>query len=70
MSNTDTISRAHSKDLVQRHKANKIIINEGKIKVLDFGIAKDSSTDSGLTKTGLQVGTPMFMSPEQVNEKK
>ena len=64
----DAISHAHSKGLVHRDiKPANVIISNGKIKVLDFGIAKELSTESGLTKTGVQVGTPMYMSPEQVN---
>ena len=64
----DAISHAHSKGLVHRDiKPANVIISSGKIKVLDFGIAKELSTESGLTKTGVQVGTPMYMSPEQVN---
>ena len=64
----DAISHAHSKGLVHRDiKPANVIISKGKIKVLDFGIAKELSSESGLTKTGVQVGTPMYMSPEQVN---
>ena len=64
----DAISHAHSKGLVHRDiKPANVIISDGKIKVLDFGIAKELSSESGLTKTGVQVGTPMYMSPEQVN---
>tara|TARA_B100001250_G_C19804896_1_gene792812 strand:- start:696 stop:2372 length:1677 start_codon:yes stop_codon:yes gene_type:complete len=64
----NAISYAHSKGLVHRDiKPANIIISAGSIKVLDFGIAKNLSTESGLTKTGVQVGTPMYMSPEQVN---
>ena len=64
----DAISHAHSKGLIHRDiKPANIIISKNKIKVLDFGIAKEISEESGLTKTGVQVGTPMYMSPEQVN---
>ena len=67
----DAISHAHAKGLVHRDiKPANVIISNGKIKVLDFGIAKEASTESGLTKTGVQVGTPMYMSPKQVNGEK
>ena len=66
------IKYAHSKGLVNRDikPANIMITPEGKVKVIDFGIAKESDQDSGLTKTGVQVGTVSYMSPEQVNAEK
>ncbi len=41
------------------------------VKVLDFGVSKEKATDgSTLTSTGHLVGTPLYMSPEQIRESK
>jgi serine/threonine protein kinase/Flp pilus assembly protein TadD len=67
----EAIAFAHAKGLVHRDiKPSNVIISDGKIKILDFGIAKDLSEDSGLTNTGVQIGTVYYMSPEQVNAEK
>lgn len=60
---------AHSASVIHRDlKPNNIMINDAdELKIVDFGIAAASqSSDTKLTKTGLLVGTPTYMSPEQV----
>ena len=58
---------AHSKGIVHRDikPANIMIAKDGTTKITDFGIAKINTSDH-LTVTGAIVGTPHYMSPEQV----
>jgi serine/threonine-protein kinase len=56
----------HSKKIIHRDiKPDNVHIDRsGKVKLMDFGIAK--AEDLHLTRTGFAVGTPYYMSPEQV----
>ncbi len=59
---------AHEKGVVHRDikPSNIYILPNGKVKILDFGIAKLFGQGNEMTQTGTQMGTPIYMSPEQV----
>ncbi len=63
----DGIGYAHSKGIVHRDikPANILISKEGQVKVTDLGIAKIAG-EKGMTRTGAQMGTLYYESPEQI----
>ena len=70
---TDALAYAHGQGVVHRDiKPDNILLSGGHAEVADFGVAKAltsaNSTDPALTATsmGMVIGTPAYMSPEQV----
>jgi serine/threonine protein kinase len=63
----EAIDYAHSKGVLHRDikPANILIDSKGDPKITDFGLARIDEGDSNLTRTGLILGTPSFMPPEQ-----
>ena len=69
-------SMRHEKSLVHRDiKPGNLMLgrdgNREVIKILDFGLAKatsESPPDGALTETGQMLGTPQYMSPEQIKD--
>ena len=59
---------AHDAGIVHRDikPANIMVLNDFKIKVTDFGIARFDSPAMSMTQTGIAMGTPHYISPEQL----
>jgi serine/threonine-protein kinase len=69
----DALAYAHARGVVHRDiKPANILLSNGHALVADFGIARalDSGGGEALTKTGLAVGTPQYMAPEQATGEK
>jgi len=64
---TEAVAYAHTHGIVHRDlkPGNILLDKDGQPKVSDFGLAKQLRADSHLTVTGMVLGTPTFMSPEQ-----
>jgi len=72
----EAVSAAHDKGVIHRDikPGNIKITPEGKVKVLDFGLAKatssqDKNQGTAITQPGRVIGTPAYMSPEQARGK-
>ena len=74
----NALTTAHEKRIMHRDlkPANVMIAHDGRVKVLDFGLAKEvgeaglddaTRTSLGNTQAGVVMGTPAYMSPEQIS---
>ncbi len=64
----EALCHAHERQVIHRDvkPGNILIRKDGVVKVSDFGIGKLLNGDGDLTRTGMMVGSPSYMSPEQI----
>jgi serine/threonine protein kinase len=62
------LSYAHGRGIVHRDikPSNIMVIGDDRVKVTDFGIARVLQGGTRNTTTGMSIGTPLYMSPEQI----
>ena len=65
----DGLDYAHRKGVIHRdiNPSNVRILEDGGVKIMDFGIAKTIDSKTGMTRAGMAVGTVAYMSPEQMS---
>lgn len=66
------LEAAHKRGLVHRDiKPDNIWLEEetGRVKIVDFGLVRTATDDAGLTQSGMVLGTPRYMAPEQAQSK-
>ncbi|MFI9329417.1 WD40 repeat domain-containing serine/threonine protein kinase [Kitasatospora sp. NPDC052868] len=63
----EALAAAHARQVVHRDlkPGNLFLLDDGRLKICDFGIARTAEATTGLTITGRPFGTPPYMAPEQ-----
>ena len=61
------LHEAHSQGIVHRDlKPSNVMVTANRLKILDFGIASMAGLGARLTQAGVVMGSPMYISPEQI----